>query len=461
MKNILQTAPASSALAPGIASEIKTSDVIFRKDLYPRLQGDASKVKEYGAHLRLLPPIEINQHNELIDGWHRWTAHKEKGQQDIAVTITETDDDAAVLKLAIQRNNKHGMQLSLSDKRRVAIQIYKATAIENRAAAKDDLAQLFSVEARSIYNWTQDIDAADKSERDALIMRLFLHCHTQEEIANVVGVPRRTVSDVLAEIEKFQISPKPSDFDHIEKVDEKESAILAHNTELATFADFDPPIYNIWSFGKKSNSVEHFGNTEQRIVENLLWLYTKPFDVVFDPFAGGGSSIDVCESRLRRCFASDRKPVESRGDAVRAHDICDGMPKLPWSDVSLAYLDPPYWRQAENQYSNDAEDLANMPLDMFTKKLSEVVLSLSKKLRPTAVIALIIQPTQWKSEPKGKFTDHVFDLIAACACKRLEVENRISCPYSTEQYNAQMVDWSKENQKPLVLTRELIVWRVL
>ncbi|MEI6781268.1 MAG: hypothetical protein WCQ21_10155 [Verrucomicrobiota bacterium] len=91
--------------------------------------------------------------------------------------------------------------------------------------------------------WTQDIDAADKSERDALIMRLFLHCHTQEEIAKVVGITHQAVSLVLQEIEKFQIIAKPSDFDHIEKVDEKESAILAHNTELATFADFDPPIF--------------------------------------------------------------------------------------------------------------------------------------------------------------------------------------------------------------------------
>ncbi len=33
---------------------------------------------------------------------------------------------------------------------------------------------------------------------------------------------------------------------------------------------------------------------QSRIVENLLYAYTEPFDVVVDPFAGGGSTIDIC-----------------------------------------------------------------------------------------------------------------------------------------------------------------------
>jgi len=38
----------------------------------------------------------------------------------------------------------------------------------------------------------------------------------QEEIAKAVGVPQRTISHVLAEIQKLGIWLKPSDFDHIE-----------------------------------------------------------------------------------------------------------------------------------------------------------------------------------------------------------------------------------------------------
>ena len=138
------------------------------------------------------------------------------------------------------------------------------------------------------------------------------------------------------------------------------------------------------------------------------------------------------------------------------------MQELPalykrWSEVTLTYLDPPYWRQAVGKYSDDAEDLANMELEAFNRALSGVVNRIAEK-QSRGVIALLMQPTQWNA-PERRFTDHVVDMVQA-ASGQLVLENRISCPYSTEQYNAQQVDWAKENKKLLVLSRELIVWRV-
>lgn len=53
---------------------LRTDEVIFREDLYPRIETSAVIVQKYAEDLEVLPPIEVNQHNELIDGWHRWTA---------------------------------------------------------------------------------------------------------------------------------------------------------------------------------------------------------------------------------------------------------------------------------------------------------------------------------------------------------------------------------------------------
>ena len=55
--------------------------VVYREDLYPRSATLHEKVQEYAENLEVMPPIEINQHNILIDGWHRWMAHKKEGQQ--------------------------------------------------------------------------------------------------------------------------------------------------------------------------------------------------------------------------------------------------------------------------------------------------------------------------------------------------------------------------------------------
>ena len=64
--------------------EIGINEVKFRKDLYPRIDTDTVKVKEYAETLDLLPPIEVDQNNELIDGWHRWTAHKKANRETMA-----------------------------------------------------------------------------------------------------------------------------------------------------------------------------------------------------------------------------------------------------------------------------------------------------------------------------------------------------------------------------------------
>ena len=81
--------------------------------------------------------------------------------------------------------------------------------------------------------------------------------------------------------------------------------------------DYQPPIYNVWKQQAKTNGSNHFGNSEVRWLDNLLYLYTQPFNMVVDPFAGGGSTIDICKKRFRRYFVSDRsQSVGGRGGIV-------------------------------------------------------------------------------------------------------------------------------------------------
>ncbi|CAK0762078.1 hypothetical protein CCP4SC76_3650002 [Gammaproteobacteria bacterium] len=130
-----------------------------------------------------------------------------------------------------------------------------------------------------------------------------------------------------------------------------------------------------------------------------------------------------------------------------------------WKDVELVYLDPPYWTQAEGKYSEDPSDLGNMPLEQFNESLAGMIKEFAKKLKngKPSYIALIIQPTQWKA-PERQFTDHVGDMLRAV---KLPVHMRFSVPYESQQCNAQMVEWAKQNKRCLVLTREIIVWEVV
>jgi hypothetical protein len=119
---------------------------------------------------------------------------------------------------------------------------------------------------------------------------MWLACYATDEIAEAVGVNKDTVSEVCRNMADLPKSDKA-------------------DSEHAT--DFTPPIYNIWKQQEKTNGSSHFGNSEVRWVDNLLNLYTKPFDMVLDPFAGGGSTIDICKRRFRRKMFSDHKPIVS------------------------------------------------------------------------------------------------------------------------------------------------------
>lgn len=413
----------------------KIDEIIFREDLYPRFEPDPQTIQRYAEDLEVLPPIIINQHNELIDGYHRWTAHKKAKAEEIKVKVVETRSDREVLELAIKANAAHGLQLSRDDKRNMALKLYTG---DN----KHELAKMLSVSVKSISRWVEHIDKAKKEERDRKIREMWMACYTQEEIAETTNTPRQTIADHIKVLPDLDKCPK--------------SAKLK-----ATYEDPDwqPPLYNIWTFHKNNNKTKHFGNTAVEIVDRLLYMFTKPFEIVVDPFGGGGSTIDICKERLRRYWVSDRLPIPERKD-IRQYDIAEGAPPLNgrWKDVSLVYLDPPYWRQAENQYSSDSEDLGNMQLDEFYNVLVRFMQDCAKRMRQGSHIALIIQPTQWKADNK-EYIDHVFDLVARTP-KQMKYKQRIICPYSTEQYNAQQVNWAKENKQVLTLNRELIIWEV-
>lgn len=348
-------------------NKIRTSDVIWREDLYPRFEPNPQTIQRYAEDVTVLPPIEINQHNELIDGYHRWKAHVKANEEYIKVTITETKNESQFLAFACERNSKHGLQLSQKDKKAMAIRLYAS----GTGLSKDEISNVLSVSLRTVSNYTSDIDKQLREERKARIEQLWLSCYTQDEIADAVGV---SIGTVNSEIESC------SNLENFPKLNKLQSQHLD--------ADFAPPLYDVWTFGNKTNDVSHFGNTEVRIVDNLLYLYTQPFDIVIDPFAGGGSTIDICKKRLRRYWASDRLPVVERND-IRQADILDGIPQLNnrWGEVSLLYLDPPYWKQAEGQYSDDDNDLANMTIENFYNCLISFINECSSKMKSGSHIA--------------------------------------------------------------------------
>jgi DNA modification methylase len=424
---------------------VSYASIVFDEGLYPRVNGhDPETVQIYARDMEQIEAagkfISINADGILLDGRHRHLAYKKRADGatdfDIQVHRYAITSPLESFRLACHLQDK-GKSLSNDDRVASAKRLY---ALGDQS--QKDIAAALGVSASTVSTWLSRTIKEEKERKKAKAYDLWLACATQEEIAEAVEVDRSTISKWD---EDFVKTSTAEDF--------------------TNSRDFDPPIYNVWKLQNKTNAVNHFGNSEPRWVENLLYLYTSPAGIVVDPFAGSGSTIDVCKKRGRRYFVSDRKPIVEREHEIRRHDLIDAdgavqMPSIPrWKDVDLVYLDPPYWRQAEGQYSNDPSDLGNMPIEQFNAALAGVVTAFAKKLkngRPR-YIALIIQPTQWKSDENKTYTDHIGDMLRSV---KLPVHMRYSVPYESQQCTAQMVEWAKANKRCLVLTREIVVWEV-
>ena len=400
--------------------EIKTKDVIYRDDLYPRFEPSQNTIQKYSDSVDQLPPIKLNQDNILIDGFHRWKAFQLAGVEMIPFEIITTESDKHLKQLAYQTNSIHGLQLKTDEKKRFAQEMFGQISVEL-------ICDILSVSSKTIKRWTETQAKASKEERDRKIVDLYLKAwNTQEGIADILGVTQKSISNII---------------------DSKKG----HLSDISN--NFTPLIYNIWNTQKQDNERKHFGAFPEIFMQNLLHYHTNPLDIVFDPFGGGGTTVDVCKQMFRRYYVSDRKVVPGREKDIREHDIVNGLPK-DLQKPKLVFLDPPYWKQAAGKYSDNEMDLGNMTLEAFNGAMNNLLSEISK--RKIESIAIVIQPTQYSNG--FNWVDHIFDFDKMLP--NYSIEMRYILPYSTEQYQPQNVIKAKEENKCLGLNRDLVVWRL-
>lgn len=420
------------------STTVSVSEIVFRTDLYPRIDHDHATVSRYAEDLSVLPPVEVNQQNILIDGWHRWTAHRQAGSTTIPVTVTQTASEAQVFELAVVRNSAHGLPMSSADKAQYAKRIWNATPKVDQPDVEKRLGKVLSVSSRWLAGVLSRSKKDSKADEQREMARLWLAGESNAEIAK-----RLCVSE--ASIFNFCKSARIED-------------TLGWRTD-PEFSDLDPPLYDVWKAKASSNATKHPGQTEALFTDWLLYLYTKPGEMVIDPFVGGGTTIDVCKRRFRRYFVSDRTPVPAREADIRLHDLTLGVLKPPqWNEVALVYLDPPYGGQVKGKYSDKDTDLANMPVGVFRSAVLKAVNAYTGKLREGAHLALVMQATQWHGDEGRERQDHLMAL--AHGVKHARLVERIQCPYESQQATPQMVEWAKANRRILTLSREIAVWRV-
>ena len=173
---------------------IALHDVVLRDDLDPRLgDRDDDLIAQYADIFDALPPIEINQHNELIDGWHRVRAAERAKRTEIAYVVVETDGDDDLGDKMWAANLKHGVQYSRAQRQIHGVKLHK------RKLTAQEIAERVGVGINTVYRWTKELRESEKQERDQAALELAGEGKTQQEIADQLSIPRQTISRILAQ----------------------------------------------------------------------------------------------------------------------------------------------------------------------------------------------------------------------------------------------------------------------
>ena len=242
-------------------------------------------------------------------------------------------------------------------------------------------------------------------------------------------------------------------------VEERPLTIQEGLFALEAETEFKPRVYNVWNFSMcddRFGMKGYPGRIPGQIVQNLLHYYTEENDLVVDPMAGSGTTVDVCKLMNRRYQAYDVAPTR---DDIIQHDIRLGFPEEA-KDCQLIFLDPPYWRLQREGYDklSSGQSTSALSYDEWLSWMKKTAKECFRTVRQKGYVTLLIQPFL-DERVNGRFLDLPF------ACLQLFIEEgfveiqRISVPMPSEIKSAQDVIYAKSKRIMLDLNRDLIVLR--
>ena len=219
-------------------------------------------------------------------------------------------------------------------------------------------------------------------------------------------------------------------------------------------ADFRPTPYDVWVFRHdRAFGIPHPGSIPPAIVAHTLHYFTPPGGLVIDPMAGGGTTVDVCQSMGRRCLAYDLRPT--RPDILPL-DIRNGFPSET-TNCDLIFCDPPYHTMLAKWYAS--ESIASVPLTQWISFLHQLTRHAFDAIRPGGYLALLLASQTEKDLPRGfGYLDHAFYGYIAALRAGFLPERRISCPMDGA-YLPQNVRRARADGRLLGQVRDLLVVR--
>ncbi|HWB19858.1 MAG TPA: DNA methyltransferase [Phycisphaerales bacterium] len=157
-------------------------------------------------------------------------------------------------------------------------------------------------------------------------------------------------------------------------------------------------------FSSMQGSRDYVGATPSWIIWQLLQRYTREKDLVVDPMAGSGTTIDVARELNRRALGYDLVP--RRSDVFRAD-----ARKLPLEDAvaDFVFVDPPYSTHID--YSDDPACIGKLDASgpdsgsAYYTAMTGVISEIHRVLKNRRYCALYVSDS-WKKKKNAPANDH-------------------------------------------------------
>ena len=214
-------------------------------------------------------------------------------------------------------------------------------------------------------------------------------------------------------------------------------------------------VYDIWNFSGVDNILgkEYPGNIPAGIVLNVLYYYTKKNDLIVDPMAGGGVTIDCCKYYDRRCLAYDIQPSKKRED-IKKNDVLLGYPQEA-HNCDLIFLDPPYYKKKEKEYGEVSISAKGKKdyledFNIIAKKSYEII-------KDGGYLAFLMEPFIHYQDSSQSIW--LYDYIERFLASNWSIERIYDVPQTSQRYEAWQIARAKKEKIALTLRRELVIFK--
>lgn len=183
-----------------VTGRVPLDDVQFDMSIYPRSEWSARTVERYAESLtagETLPPIVVESGtSRLLDGLHRWKAHRQVGETTIEVERHVVPDGVPAKLYAASLSARHGDRMTGDDLKQVA----RETFTENPEFSMSTVARLLGVHRETVGRWCGDISDRRRAVTALRAVLLVRAGWSQTKAADFLGVNQSTVSRAMQDV---------------------------------------------------------------------------------------------------------------------------------------------------------------------------------------------------------------------------------------------------------------------